>query len=295
MKTTQTLLQLKEVLSSGNHYLGTVRTNKRGLPPKEFHFQKTGRNKKQRGDMMQMKKTLPSGKDVYFIAWYDNKPVHILSSIPVFKTSCIRVVRNANGIWDPNTIIPRPSCVATYNTAMGGTDSEDQRIAYYRPNVKATASWYPRCFIHTIVMCCCNAYIIYYLFFNIDRKVYTYLDFLRELIEELAQDELSKSRNTSSEAGPKQRQHKATWNNVESRLTGMHIPQTIKERKIETLNKEQNTTVTRNFKRGKCLLCHRHEKICCEQCHVYLCCTENVAFGMSCWKAFHTLPKITVD
>ena len=45
MKTTQTLLQLKEVLSSGNHYLGTVRTNKRGLPPKEFHFQKTGRNK----------------------------------------------------------------------------------------------------------------------------------------------------------------------------------------------------------------------------------------------------------
>ena len=286
--------QIKEnmelVLSSGNHYLGTVRSNKRGLPPKEFHFQKTGRNKKQRGDMMQMKKTLPSGKDVHFIAWHDNKPVHMLSSIPAYKTSCIRAVRNANGTWDPNTIIPRPSCVDTYNVAMGGTDSEDQRIAYYRPNVKATASWYPRCFIHTIVICCCNAYIIYYLYWNLDRKVYTYLDFLRELIDELAQEELSKSRNTSSEEveRPNQRQHKTTWNNVESRLRGMHIPQTIKDTK----------SATRNLKQSKCLLCHRFVTICCKQCKVFLCVSENEkseAFGMPCWEAFHTLPKITQD
>ena len=120
---------------------------------------------------------------------------------------------------------------------MGGTDSEDQRIAYYRPNVKATASWYPRCFIHTIVMCCCNAYIIYYLFFNIDRKVYTYLDFLRELIEELAQDEYAKQINPINENNtrPRQYQSKQSWESDHSRFKGMHMCQKINRENVETL------------------------------------------------------------
>ena len=47
-----------------------------------------------------------------------------------------RCVRNADGPWDPNRVIDRPSTVAIYNKGMGGTDSFDQRIAYYRPKTK---------------------------------------------------------------------------------------------------------------------------------------------------------------
>ena len=288
---------MEQVVSSGNHYLGTVRTNKRGLPDKEHFFPKTGRNKKQRGDMYQMKKTLPgSDKDVYFIAWQDNKPVHMLSSMPAVKTSCTRVMRNADGSWDPNRIIDRPDKVEVYNKSMGGTDSNDQRNAYYRPNVKCTNSWYPRTFIHVIVLCCINSYIIYYLFFKLDRKVYTYLDFLRELINELAEDELAKTRNSAnnSEDEVKETQYKKSWEHDESRLRGVHVPQIIKKDKVETLNKEANTKVTRHFKRGRCILCRHQIDICCEQCQVYLCCSENKTYGKSCWKVFHFDPDFTV-
>jgi hypothetical protein len=189
---------MEQVLLSGNHYLGTVRVNKKGLPPKEFHFPRTGRNKRQRGEMIQMKTTLLNGTNIYFIAWHDNKPVHMISSIPAVKTLCTRVVRNPDGSWDPNRKIPRPSNVAIYNCGMGGTDAIDQRVSYYRPNVKCTSAWYQRTFIHIIVLCCINAYIIYYLYLNLDRKEYTYLDFLRQLISELADDELEKKRHNTN-------------------------------------------------------------------------------------------------
>ena len=248
---------MEQVLLSGNHYLGTVRVNKKGLPPKEFHFPRTGRNKRQRGEMIQMKTTLLNGTNIYFIAWHDNKPVHMISSIPAVKTLCTRVVRNPDGSWDPNRKIPRPSNVAIYNCGMGGTDAIDQRVSYYRPNVKCTSAWYQRTFIHIIVLCCINAYIIYYLYLNLDRKEYTYLDFLRQLISELADDELEKKRHNTNakEETSKTVKSLKSWEKVESRLRGVHMPKIIEEERLEWLNKEENTTIKRNLKRGNCLVC----------------------------------------
>ena len=44
-------------MTSGNHYLGTIRVNKKGLPD-EVKFPKTGKNKKVRGTMQQMQKDI---------------------------------------------------------------------------------------------------------------------------------------------------------------------------------------------------------------------------------------------
>ena len=215
----------------------------------------------------------------------------MLSSMPTVKTSCTRVVRNADGSWDPNRIIDRPDKVEVYNKAMGGTDSNDQRASYYRPNVKCTHSWYPRTFIHVIVLCCINAYIIYYLFFKLNRNVYTYLDFLRELIDELAEDEFAKKRNGGNEIDGESK--KATYKKLsmyednELRLRGIHVPQVINEERVETLNKETQETFTRNYSRSRCILCRRLIDVCCKQCQVYLCLNVKEQFGKSCWEVFH--------
>ena len=244
-----------------------------------------------------IQKTVPDtdGKQLYFIAWQDNKPVHMLSTFPAYRTTCKRSVRNPNRSWDTNRIFQQPTSIPIYNSAMGGTDSTDQRIAYYRPNVKCTLSWLPRTFMHIILLCCVNAYIIYYLSYGIDRKLYPYLDFLRDLINELAADQLAKSRNNIEELVPKAKRTVRQWENKESRLRGAHWAKSVIDPHIETLNKEAKTTITRNYVRGKCLLCRKNVDITFEQCQVHLCHRENPTYGMNCFKVFHTEPKLTTD
>jgi hypothetical protein len=55
--------------------VGTVRTNKKGLP-RHAIFPKTGAGKRNRGDMKCVVKSLGSDKDVNFTAGMDSKPVH---------------------------------------------------------------------------------------------------------------------------------------------------------------------------------------------------------------------------
>jgi hypothetical protein len=55
-----------------------VRINVKGTP-EEHQLPKTGRNKRNRGDIKQVKTTIQQ-KELYYTAWMDNKPVHILSS-----------------------------------------------------------------------------------------------------------------------------------------------------------------------------------------------------------------------
>ena len=217
----------------------------------------------------------------------------MISSIPAIKTSCKRIVRNPDKTWDPNRIITRPSSVQVYNEGMLGTDGFDQRVAYYRPNVKATKSWYPRTFIHIIVASCVNAYILWYLYNRKDRKVFTYLIFLRELIDELAEDELTKLRNSSNDDEPVRKRGRTlkNWQQDESRLQGIHCPERFKEESIETLNKEDETTFKRNYKRGHCRLCRSNTSNYCDKCLIPLCSDQNPSYGNTCWKVFHTCPN----
>lgn len=47
----------------------------------------------------------------FLVAWHDNKPLHILSSLTSVKSECNRVVRNQDGSWDPNRKVDRPSVI----------------------------------------------------------------------------------------------------------------------------------------------------------------------------------------
>jgi hypothetical protein len=91
---------MESVVATGNHYVGTIRTNKKGLPGK---FPNTGSGKKRRGEMKQMRCSAGNGSFAYFTAWQDNKPVHLLSTFPSYLSSCSRVTKNADGTWSPNS------------------------------------------------------------------------------------------------------------------------------------------------------------------------------------------------
>jgi hypothetical protein len=142
--------------SIGCHFLGTCKTNRSGIPD-EGKFPANGRHP--RGAMKSMKSNNVgsiakfNGRQqenvpvaAYFTAWKDNKPVHVLSSFSTHKTTVFRRIEDSGGTWN-RALVAIPTIVKIYNWFMGGTDSMDQRLSYYRPNVK-TVSWVPKLMIH---------------------------------------------------------------------------------------------------------------------------------------------------
>jgi hypothetical protein len=72
---------------------------------------------------------------VYVTTWKDSDDVTLLSSYPPVQGTCVRKILEG-GHWTAQ-VLPRPSVVAQYNTAMGGTDLHDMRLAFTRSTVKS--------------------------------------------------------------------------------------------------------------------------------------------------------------
>eukprot|EP01035_Chromulina_nebulosa_P032202 gene32202-42990_t len=137
--------QLESCMRRGIHMIGTVRQKRKGIP---FSF-KTNHGQRQhreRGDFTTVKSVYYISEelsdDVYYTAWLDRKPVGLLHTIPTQLGSCFRMVKTKNDGWQRQQY-ERPTIVPIYNWGMGGTDSGDQRVEVYRPELK-TISWIPR-------------------------------------------------------------------------------------------------------------------------------------------------------
>ena len=160
-------------------YLGTIKVNKSHLPA-DGKFPKKGRNKKRRGEMKQMMARLSSHPNawMYFVAWMDNNPVHLISTIPSHVRLINRSVETANGGYR-RMEFTQPSVIDLYNKSMGGTDLGDQLLSYYRSKLRAK-SWIPRVLTHLLNASVINAYILYksYHFQNMVNHRYSVLDFL---------------------------------------------------------------------------------------------------------------------
>jgi hypothetical protein len=225
-----------------------------------------------------MKTKVINLKDLYFLAWQDNKPVHLLSTIP---SELGKVKRNSNdnaGNWQ-RIEIHRPTIIKHYNHGMGGTDGIDQRMSYYRPKVK-TVSWIPKIFINCLNSALVNAFIVYRAYTQQPTK-YSLKDFIIDLILQLAEEEMSLKQLQQAPHASSTRKCLQSWNKDRSRLQNFHFPQAIK------LPEGGN----RNKKQGDCMLCRTTTTPRCKQCEIHLCIVED-GQNMSCFQQFHTQQKI---
>ena len=112
----------------GIHVVGTIRTNKAGLPKKGIFTVKKGiRNATPRGSSLCHKRIKD---DVWLVGWYDNREVHLLSSIQPYNGVVTRKIkahtegsgRNERHVEFEKKEIQRPSTVEIYKASMCGTD-----------------------------------------------------------------------------------------------------------------------------------------------------------------------------
>ena len=180
-------------------------------------------------------------------------------------------------------IIQQPTIIKTYNTTMGGTDSFDQRLSYYRPSIK-TRRYPPRVFVHFLNACVVNAFIIHKQYHKTDKTFQ-----LRHFIEKLAFDLVPQIDNSASPGVPPVfKRRKTQWEQDRIRLNRkeMHAP-FIEELPDETSN-------NKHF-RSQCVICGNKSNVRCLTCGAYLCVKGKYADGIhevTCWIKFHTKAKL---
>jgi hypothetical protein len=148
----------------GLHFVGTVRSNKQGLPLKGLM-----KGNVPRGFLSVHESTiatLDGPRPVWFTGWNDNKPVYMLSTFPVWKGTVNRKVKEEDkgvkkGVVAFHEVeLDFPTSIEVYNRLMGGTDAGDQKASYYRYEHQ-TKKWPHRIFSHFINLCMVNAFILF--------------------------------------------------------------------------------------------------------------------------------------
>ena len=91
-----------------------------------------------------------------------------MSTLKSGRDECYRRLQNdVTKLWD-RVPVQQPSIVQLHNTIMEGTDSFDQRLAYYRPSLK-TKRYPPRICTDFLNVSVVNAFIIHKQFHNIPK------------------------------------------------------------------------------------------------------------------------------
>jgi hypothetical protein len=272
--------------SIGCAFIGTVKVNKSGLPPAGI-FPKTGRGRKRRGEMKSMTANVSAAAtrpvNAYFTAWQDNKPVHMLSSLPTFKT---QVVRNVEipGRW-VRVLFSIPTIIRLYNWYMGGTDSMDQFLSYYRPHLKAI-SWVPRMMCHFVNISVVNAFILFKEYYSKER--YNLLQFIENLINQLPEEYIASCKEptaiTTTSTNHRWRT-KASWEKSYLERTSMPPHYCIIAGRTDAYTRPGYQI---NYNRGKCILCRRDVQTKCQRCNVHLCIVEYEGSNCpTCFYHFH--------
>ena len=275
--------------------MGTVKVNRKGFP-KEGIFPKKGAGKRNKGDV-KCKQRL--GEDLFFTAWQDNKPVHMLSTI---KPRLQKIMRKSSTLGWKRAEIPSHSLIPAYNFGMGGTDRMDQLNSYYKFHHKGIR-WTHRIFTHFLGVSVVNANILY----NVSNhtKRMSSVQFFNEVIISLVDlenvqlyDQIQVCNTAHGSLLPLVRQPPPVPVETEvppaslvdggktTRLGYQRYRSTNLQQKTERLDGVHVPCIVSNAKRRKCVF---HPKIKtryeCETCQVPLCLTD--AEGESCWYKFH--------
>lgn len=134
--------------------LGTVRSNRLGgakLPTKK-EMSREGR-----GSTAELHATVDD-TTVAVISWLDNKVVHLCSTyVGVTPTTIVRRYDRKRKLYHE---VSCPKAVQLYNRHMGGVDTLDSMLGYYRIKVRSK-KWYLRVFFHIIDLVCVNSWLLW--------------------------------------------------------------------------------------------------------------------------------------
>ena len=154
----------EKMLEKKIYVTGTVRANRKGLPP-SIHKKQTVKNAL----------VAVRSEQLLSISWMDRKQVRMLSTSSTVVP--VEITRH-------NETRKIPQIVADYNKGMGGVDKSDQITDQYSSELKTVKCWRKIVF-HLISRTTSNAYICYVQNKNIiDRKM-THLEFQVALVEGL--------------------------------------------------------------------------------------------------------------
>ena len=275
----------------GIHFIGTIKTNRSGIPKGRI-FTDKGRNKKQRGEM-NMAKTTIDGYDYYFTSWMDSRPVHGLSTLPTTKSMVQRKVKETPDAPFRTVLVPRPDMWKWYNHGMGGTDLHDQFNKYYRTTVRCN-KWPVRIFTHFITSCVTNAYILFKSFHGYETKDFSLKAFILNIISAMSENYHDSSDDEKQAVEP----------DDSDSGSDNEVPQSSEDKKRGEYKKRVKlpdhrrldteghyARLTRSHEgqkirdRGACRLCKAKVSTRCHRCDAYLCIDSTN--DPTCFETFH--------
>ena len=266
---------IKLCFSWGIHVVGTVRKNKKELP-KDAIFHKTGRGKRGRGEMKCMAKPLDTSgqRYLYFTAWMDSKPVHLLHTIKPYQQTMQRAKKGTH----QKEAIPQPTVVADYNFGRRSTENIDQLTSCYR-NDMLSKKRQPRLFMHCLHTAVCNAHILFKFSTEVERggAGFTLSNFTELLVFQLCEEHVA---SVQSDEPPvkKSRRLEACLADP-GRLTGNHFPEKLRRCGAKATSDP----------RRKCKICSTKTGVFCVACNVALCIDASDT-NRTCWEQYHTTP-----
>lgn len=135
-----------ELREKGFGACGTVRVNRRGVPPEMKNLAKGGVCSVAIDDSM------------VALKWADKRQVSMLST--VHDDSMVTKTWRTRHVQGGREEIRKPSMIEEYNKYMGGVDKSDQLLSYYGfPH--RTVKWWRRAFFHLLDLAIVNGYIMY--------------------------------------------------------------------------------------------------------------------------------------
>lgn len=126
---------------------GTLRLNRRGVPPEVKKSLKKGE-----------KRAIPLDESMNVVQWHDKRLVSLLSTIHGDDT--VSVERRSRHAVGGHEVVEKPEAITEYNKYMGGVDRGDQLLSYYGfPH--RTVKWWRRAFFFLVDVAIVNSYIMY--------------------------------------------------------------------------------------------------------------------------------------
>lgn len=245
-----TVSLMSNLHSKGIFSVGTVRSNRKGLPPmlKE-------KKKMQRGDY-----EFRTQGVVTAIKWMDSKPVTLLSSAhdPTVLSEVSR--KNKKG---ERLKVSCPLAIASYNEIMGAVDKFDQLKERYAIG-RRSRKWWHRIFYFLIDLAIVNSYIMY----KVDHGQDTcqkQLDFRIHLAKQLIGNRSFRKR-IGRPVNFLSKKQNLVPDDVRTVNVGKHLPKTLQSRRRCRLCSTEGAEVRTKF--------------LCEVCNVPLCIDP-------CFRRFH--------